>query len=172
MAFEAYGYPSMYLTGNMPFILIMAMAIFVAWAAFTFKGLCVRRCKSIPYVSIRDIFMLNSHGHWMVNFAVRFFYEVFLVACISALISLRKETQEHAIPELNKAHDPDSDQAIIDRTLAAGILVLCSLFIGFAFVRVARRFCKPADIRNCLTNLCSCCNEDNKRSAVFTLEDS
>ena len=42
----------------------------------------------------------------MTNFAVRFYYEVFLVICVSSLISLAKDKQEHAIPEMNKDYDP------------------------------------------------------------------
>ena len=80
----------MYITGNMPLILIFAMVIFGVWALSVIKGLCVRKSNTIITGGIRDIFLLNRHGYWMINFTVRFFYEIYLIVCVSCLISLRK----------------------------------------------------------------------------------
>ena len=102
---------------------------------------------------IRDIFLLNSHGYWMINFAVRFYYEVFLVLCVSALISLRKDKQEHAIPELNKEHDPDAQHAKTDRALAIIMLLIIVLSLLYASWRVFRRYHNVASVRLWLIGL-------------------
>ena len=143
----------MYITGNMPFILICAICIFSVWVIFVIKGLCVRRSNALIVGGIRDIFLLNSHGFWMINFAVRFYYEVFLVLCISSLISLRKDTQEHAIPELNKEHDPDAQHAKTDRALAIIMLLIIVLSILYASWRVFRRYHSTANVRLWLMGL-------------------
>ena len=139
MTFSAYGYASMYITGNMPLILISAMVIFGVWTLSVIKGLCVRKSNSIFTGGIRDIFLLNRHGYWMINFTVRFFYEIYLIMCVSCLISLRKAYQEHVIPELNAEHDPDSGHALNDKALAIIMLCLVIFALLYAVWRVFRR---------------------------------
>ena len=61
MTFEAYGYASMYLTGNMPFVFMFAIIIFGVWCLALLKDLCVKRSNGIFKGGIRDIFLLNNH---------------------------------------------------------------------------------------------------------------
>ena len=102
MTFDAYGYSSMYLSGNMPVILLALILTLILTLLSAFKATCVYAMnKGSPGKGcIRDIFWLNSHTQWFINFGVRLLYEAYLISCMSCLISLRKDHQEHVVPEL------------------------------------------------------------------------
>ena len=105
MTFEAYGYASMYHSGNMPMIMILAFIVAILVLIGFIK---LYLLKSIP---VREIALKNDHFSWMLNFALRFYLEVFLIVCMSSMIALLKERQENVIPEYNEPHDPDTSHA-------------------------------------------------------------
>ena len=157
MTFEAYGYPSMYLAGNMPFVLLATVLIVSLFCLAIIKKGCVRASNKAVEGGVRDIFLLNNHGHWMVNFAIRFYYEVFLIICVSSLIALSKERQENVIPELNAQHDPKASHSALDRKLAISLLVLVGLSLLVAFVRAVTSCKLPSlpSVSCSLSKLCS-----------------
>ena len=143
MTFEAYGYASMYVWGNMPSILVLAFVIFAFWGLFLLKDIFVKSTNRVCVGSIRDIIMLNKHFAWMTNFALRFWYEAFIFVCMSVLISLTKSAQENVIPELNEKHDPESKQAQIDKIIAFTLLMMILVTLAFALWQVMAKNLLP-----------------------------
>ena len=84
MTFEAYGYASMYHSGNMPMLMLTAIVIAVCILLGFVK---LYFMKNTP---VREIMLKNNHFSWMLNFALRFYLEVFLIICMSSLIALSK----------------------------------------------------------------------------------
>lgn len=171
--FKAYGYPSMYMAGNMPSILITAACIFAIWALTALKGYCVQRYYQKSSDRTLSRFLVRNHGHWMVNFSVRFLYEVFMVICLSALISLQKDSQQDALTPLRNKHDHDSDQAVFDRVLAVFVIILVAVSILYACYRVVKRCVEPADLSDCFAK-CSKKKKDQRSESKgnLMLEDS
>ena len=85
MTFEAYGYNSMYHFGNMP-MLILAAIVIVVLILLAFVKLYFTK-----NTLVREIMLKNDHFRWMLNFALRFYLEVFLIICMSSLIALSKK---------------------------------------------------------------------------------
>ena len=143
MTFESYGYASLYVAGNMPMLLIAATVILGLWLLSLVKSYIVKNTNNAIPGGVRDIFLLTNHSNWLINFAVRFLYEVFMIVCISSLIALQKERQENVIPEYNIEHDPDAGHAIFDRVLAICLLIIVLMTLAFSTFRLAQTYiCK------------------------------
>ena len=140
MTFESYGYASLYIGGNMPVVLIAAAVILGLWVVSLAKGFVVKSTNHAIIGGVRDIFLLNRHPSWLVNFAVRFLYEMFLIVCISCMISLSKESQENLVPEYNEVHDPEANHAKYDIAMAYGLLVISLSALVFVFYRFFKTY--------------------------------
>ena len=91
MTFKAYGYPSMYLQGNIPVIIAIGALMSVQFGLCLLKTIVIGISNCISPNKVRKIYCLNNHASWVVNFTVRFLFETFLVISTSVLISLRKD---------------------------------------------------------------------------------
>jgi len=139
MTFEAYGYASLYIWGNMPSLIVLAFVILAFWIIALLKGSCTTHTNRAFEGSVRDIFMLNKHAVWMTNFAVRFWYEAYIFVCMSVLISLTKSGQENVIPEMNDEHNPESKHAKVDKALALILLVMIVATLALAIWRLVEK---------------------------------
>ena len=90
LTFEAYGYASMYMVGNMPILIAVSIALICVGIIVKIKDEVVRKANSNMKHCFRDIFLLIDHSSWLINFAIRFLLEVFLIVCIACMISVSK----------------------------------------------------------------------------------
>lgn len=178
MTYESYGYASMYLAGNMPMIIVCSMVILSAWCLALLKGYCVGRSNNFFKGVVRDRFLLFSHGAWMTNFTVRFWYEAFMTICISTFISLNKEAQENVIPELNDEYDSEAKHAKFDHSMAVILLLLILATLLFASLRVLSRPAFISKMGAMFNSLLKCCQglkwkrEKKPREVNLRMNDS
>lgn len=142
LTFESYGYNSMYLIGNLPMLVLFAlgMACFLAFAIG--KRLIVKNVNRSAKASVRDIFWLQDNVSSLLNFAVRFMLEVYLVICISSLISLSKERQENSISGSQVKHESSETHSIVDIVMASLTFTAIALMIIVVSYKLIKRIYK------------------------------
>lgn len=142
LTFESYGYSSMYLMGNIPMLVLFALGMTCCLACALGKRLIVKNVLRSAKASVRDIFLLQDHVSSMVNFAVRFMLEVYLVVCISSLISLSKERQESSITESQVKHESSETHSIVDIVFAGLTFTAIALMIIVVSCKLAKKIKK------------------------------